>query len=92
MEKNTSVMVTTKHRGVFYGRIIELKEPSLVRLNKCRNVIHWAGTQGFLGLTSHGPDDGSRIGAEAGGPVTLYDLTSLTECSEVASKKFESWL
>ncbi len=88
----TDVLVTTQHRGVFFGRLEEgqdLNARSLVLL-ECRNAIYWSGSRGFLGLASHGPESGSRIGTAAP-RVLLHDVTSVTTCSEEAAKKWRNW-
>jgi len=86
------VLVTTAHRGVFYGRLApgqDENDRTLV-LEGCRNVIYWSGTAGFLGLAARGPEDGSTIGATAE-RVHLHDITSVTDCSAEAADRFESW-
>ncbi|TPV94879.1 MAG: hypothetical protein B7733_13160 [Myxococcales bacterium FL481] len=86
------VLVTTVHRGVFFGRLSEDQDENnkTLVLTGCRNVIYWAGSRGFLGLAERGPDDGSRIGAMAP-RVRLHDITSVSECTPEAAKKFEEW-
>ena len=86
------VLVTTEFRGVFFGRLSEDQDEtakSLV-LTDCRNAIYWSGSKGFLGLASHGPGDGSTIGATAPS-VRLHGVTSVTECSDAAASKWEQW-
>jgi len=87
-----AVIVTTQHRGVFYGRLEAGQDENvrtLVLLN-CRNAIHWAGSKGFLGLASFGPEHGSRIGAAAD-RVRLHDVTSVTDVTDDAATKWEKW-
>lgn len=81
------VLVTTEHRGVFFG-FAESKEATeskaSIRLKKVRNCIYWSSdVGGFLGLASKGPTESCRIGREAPS-VLLHDITSVTECSEEA--------
>ena len=93
MPKQTkAVLVTTAHRGVFYGRLAEGQDENdrTLVLEDCRNVIYWQGPAGFLGLAADGPAEGSRIGAAAP-RVRLHDITSLTDCTEAAAARFESW-
>jgi len=93
MDNNSRpVLVTTEHRGVFFGDLdndTDETARSLV-LTNCRNAIYWAGSRGFLGLASHGPDEGSRIGSEAP-RVLLHDVTSVTECTDTAADKWRGW-
>lgn len=86
------VLVTTKHRGVFFGHLEDGQagtENSLTLLN-CRNAIYWAGTKGFLGLAANGPERDSKIGATAP-RVLLHDITSVTDCTDSAAAVWEGW-
>ncbi len=80
-----AVLVTTKHRGVFFGFILaahELEE-TLV-LERCRCAIRWhSSVRGFLGLAKTGPSANCMVGAEAP-RVVLHDVTSVTDCTEEA--------
>lgn len=86
------VIVTTQHRGVFYGRLSDDQDEDsrTLVLTNCRCAIYWAGKKGFLGLASDGPDDGSTIGATAP-EVRLHDITSVSLCTEEAAKIWEEW-
>ena len=86
------VLVTTQHRGVFFGNLSEDQDENArtLVLTGCRNAIYWAGSRGFLGLASHGPDDGSRIGSAAP-RVRLHDVTSVAVCTDQAATKWEGW-
>jgi hypothetical protein len=88
--KKRSVIVTTQHRGVFFGFLSEDNGKESVVLTKARNVIHWDGKRGFLGLATHGPEGGSRIGSTAK-RILLYDITSVADCTEEAEKSFSKW-
>ena len=82
------ILVTTKHRGVFYGSMADdSKLPASVRLTGCRNIIYWsADVGGFLGLAADGPTAGCRVGAEA--DVTIYNVTSVSRVTPQAAKAF----
>jgi len=86
------VVVTTEHRGVFYGRLDEDADQAArtLTLYGCRNAIYWSGSRGFLGLASHGPEDGSKIGATAP-EVLLHDITSVSRCTDAAAAVWEGW-
>lgn len=89
--KEVAVLVTTKHRGVFFGFTDSetLAQPSL-RLKRCRCAIRWnTAPKGFLALASEGPNNGSRIGAEAL-EVLLHDVTSVALCSDAATNAWTS--
>lgn len=88
-KKTVPVLVTTQHRGVFFGHA----DPSKVAdrslsLERCRCCISWsADVGGFLGLAKVGPSRNCKIGTEAL-KVLLHDVTSVTECTQEA---VEAW-
>ena len=84
------VLVTTEYRGVFFGKLIEDNSPTNVLLSEARNAIHWsAKTKGFLGLAANGPQEGCRIGP-AVPTLRLYNITSISECTDEAVKRWEA--
>ena len=84
------VVVTTKHRGVFFGYV----DPGCVgrrslSLTRCRNCIQWtADVGGYLGLASHGPTESCRIGRLAPLPVLIHDVTCVAQCTEEAAERW----
>jgi hypothetical protein len=85
------VVVTTKHRGVFFGYLIGEPSTEQVKLRSCRNVVSWdAATKGFLGMASTGPTKGCRIGPAAGAESTIYDITGVFGCTDAAVATFEA--
>lgn len=85
------VLVTTAHRGVFFGYLIGEASKEKVLLAKARNVVYWdTATKGFLGLAATGPTSGCRISAPAGAESTIFDVTGVFGCTEAADKAFEA--
>jgi len=86
------VLVTTEHRGVFFGELSDDqdREARSLTLKNCRNVIYWYGKRGFLGLAAHGPEKGSTVGSVAPS-VLLHDITSVAACTNKAVEVFRSW-
>lgn len=85
------VLVTTLHRGVFFGFTDAKENAKTVKLSKCRNVLYWpAECKGFLGLASNGPLRGAKIGPAAES-VELRNITSITEMSPATGATFESF-
>ena len=87
-----SVLVTTSHRGVFFGFADEsaLENKATLRLTRIRNCIAWAASVGgFLGLAKTGPNSACKIGAEAPEAI-LHDITSVTLCTEEAERAWIS--
>ncbi len=82
------VVVTTKHRGVFFGTMKE-RDGNIITLSAARNCLYWSSeTKGFLGLAATGPLDGSRVGP-AVDSLELMDVTSITPCSADAITEWE---
>ena len=92
MQGHGPVLVTTNFRGVFFGWLPKKADRAArtLTLKNCRNAIYWAGSAGFLGLASTGPEKTSRIGATAP-RVLLHEVTSVTECSDEAAKVWTDW-
>ncbi len=83
-----AVLVTTTHRGVFFGYATKT-DGATIKLRAARNCIYWpAENKGFLGLASMGPVKGSRIGPAA--DVELRDITCVAECTTAAVTAWES--
>lgn len=87
-KKERAVVVTTSHRGVFFGYASDV-DGETIKLRAGRNCIYWPlENKGFMGLASMGPVNGSRVGPAA--DITLRDITSVMECTDDAIKAWES--
>lgn len=83
-----AVLVTTAHRGVFFGYATETKGET-IRLRAMRNCIYWsADVKGFLGLASSGPSAGCKIGPPA--DAELRNITAVVDVTPEAVAKWES--
>lgn len=83
------VVVTTKHRGVFFGTLVSRDKTDVV-LSDARLCVYWSSlTKGFVGLASTGPLKGSKV-SPAAPKLELLDVTSVVECSDEAVEKWES--
>jgi hypothetical protein len=88
-EEIVKVVVTTIHRGVFFGELVEEKD-DVVKLSGARNCVYWpVETRGFLGLAATGPGNGSKVGPAAPS-ITLRGVTSISECTPEAAAAWES--
>lgn len=84
-----AVLVTTQARGVFFGYLKSERGRAELSITGARNCIYWhSSIGGFLGLASQGPNKECRIGARVP-EITLYEITSVTECSDAAIKAWE---
>lgn len=81
------VLVTTKHRGVFMGYAAEV-DGETINLKRARLCVYWTSDlRGFMGLATHGPGKGCKIGPPA--DMQLRDITAVVEVSADAAKRWE---
>ena len=85
MEDHTAVLVTTQHRGVFFGWVQKDQDMSArtMSLKGSRCAIHWRTTNGVAELAEIGPNQDSKIGSKAD-LVALHDITAIWACTEEA--------
>lgn len=82
------VLVTTAHRGVFFGYAKETNG-STIALRAGRCCIYWsADLRGFIGLASHGPNSSCKVSPAA--DITLRDITSVVEVTPKAAEAWET--
>lgn len=82
-----AVLVTTAHRGVFFGYATET-DGTTIKLRKARNCIYWPSEiKGFLGLASMGPVSGAKVGPAA--DIELRDITCVASCTDEAVERWE---
>lgn len=87
MAKERAVLVTTAHRGVFFGYTTKT-DGETISLRNGRCCIYWpAKVKGFLGLASDGPGSGAKVGPAA--DIELRDITCVAECTDKAAKAWE---
>ena len=86
--KERAVIVTTQHRGVFFG-FAEDTDGDAIKLREARNCIYWSTeVRGFMGLAATGPDKDSRVGPAAN--IEVRNITSVIECTPEAVKAWEA--
>jgi hypothetical protein len=85
--KARAVIVTTAHRGVFFGYATDTSG-DVIRLSKCRMAVYWdASMRGVLGLGSEGPGPGCRISH----PVPEMEVRAVTAVVEVTDAAAGRW-
>lgn len=78
------VIVTTAHRGVFFGYATDV-DGEQIALTRSRLCLYWsADVQGFMGLAAKGPTKSCRIGPPA--DITLRSITSVLEVTPDAER------
>lgn len=82
------VIVTTAHRGVFFG-YAEDTTGEQIALKRAQNCVYWSSDlKGFMGLASKGPSASCRIGEPA--DITLRNITAVVEVTPEAAARWES--
>jgi hypothetical protein len=86
--EETAVVVTTQHRGVFFGYASDTSG-DIIELRGARNCVYWSsGVRGFMGLAATGPDKQSKVGPAA--DISLRDITSVIKCTPEAIAAWET--
>lgn len=86
--KARPVIVTTAHRGVFFGYATKT-DGETVALTRARLCLYWSrDVKGFMGLASTGPTASCRIGPPA--DITLRNITAVLAVTPTAAKAWES--
>jgi len=82
------VLVTTAHRGVFFGYATNV-DGDTIALTRARNCIYWsADVKGFMGLAANGPSASCRVGPAA--DITLRAITAVLDVTPEAATKWET--
>ena len=88
LDGERAVLVTTAHRGVFFGYATKT-DGETIQLRRARNCLYWSrSVQGFLGLAASGPNSDCRIGPAA--DIELRDITCVAECTPAATQAWET--
>lgn len=86
--KQTAVLVTTVHKGVFFGYSDSDVQKDSITIKNARNCIYWStDVKGFMGLASNGPTKSCRIGPK----VPSMKLMGVTAVVEVTPEAIEAW-
>ena len=76
------VIVTTAHRGVFFGYAGKT-DGDVIRLKDARLCVYWSSdVKGFMGLANGGPTASCRIGPKA--DIELRNITAVLEITKAA--------
>lgn len=91
MSEKIAVLITTIHRGVFFGYVNpDDLYKDVIEVERMRCCVSWAvSTKGFLGLATYGPNKESRVGP-APPRAILRGVTSVAECTPEAVKAWEA--
>ena len=85
--KERAVLVTTSHRGVFFGYATKT-DGAVITLRAARNCLYWSREcKGFLGLAALGPIGDCKVGPPA--DIEIRDITCIAEVTN--PKAIEYW-
>lgn len=89
-ESKIYVVVTTLHRGVFFGKLDKYnEEKKWIKLEDARMAVYWSSDiRGVLGLASCGPSKNCKI-SFAVPKLTLTDVTAVIMASKEAVDAWE---
>lgn len=82
------VLITTAHKGVFYGEFpadADLTTKTLTNIQNARMAIYWGTEKGVMQLAQTGPTSDSIISAKCDIPV-LHDVTAVFAVTEQAAE------
>lgn len=82
------VLVTTEHRGVFFG-YAEDTDGDRIKVFDARLCVYWSSDmKGFMGLANKGPSKDCRIGPPA--DITLRNITAVAEVTPEAVERWKA--
>lgn len=87
--KKRPAVVTTEHRGVFFGTLTaEDSEARTVTLTDAQMCVYWAAdVRGVLGLAATGPSKKSKVTP----PVPKLALTGTTAVMDATDEAVTAW-
>jgi hypothetical protein len=86
--KERPVVVTTAHRGVFFGYASDV-DGETITLKRARLCVYWTSDlRGFMGLAANGPSSSCRIGPPA--DIELRAITAVVAVTPEAAAKWEA--
>lgn len=89
--KKRPVVVTTEHRGVFFG-FLNGDDPTetTLTISDAQMCVYWSrDVNGVVGLAVTGPTKGCRV-TPAAPSITLQGVTSVMEATEDALKSWQA--
>ena len=85
--KKRSVVVTTEHRGVFFGNLVGQNDDSkTLRLTEAQMCVYWSSdVRGVMGLAATGPSRSCRV-TPAVPKMVIQDVTGVMDATDEAVK------
>ena len=87
-KKPLAVLITTAHRGVFFGYATDV-DGETIALKDARLCLYWSSdVKGFMGLAADGPSASCRVGPKA--DIALRNITAVVSVTPAAQVKWEA--
>lgn len=85
------VVVTTEHRGVFFGNLNGSDpESKVITITEAQMCVYWTSdVQGVVGLATSGPSKSCRVTSPAP-KITLQGVTAVMDATPEAAKAWRS--
>ena len=78
------VVVTTEHRGVFFGNVEKIEPDNKIVLTDAQMCVYWSSdVKGVLGLAATGPSKSCKV-TPAVPRIGLTGVTAIMDCTEAA--------
>lgn len=87
------VVVTTEHRGVFFGLVEKIEPDDKIVLTDAQMCVYWSSdVRGVLGLAATGPSKDCKVTAPVP-RISLVKVTAIMDCTDaaVAAWKDRPW-
>jgi hypothetical protein len=82
------LLVTTEHKGVFFG-YGQITDNKIIKLTDARMCVYWsADVHGLIGLAASGPTAGCKI-SPAAPSILLQGVTAILEVSPQAEAQWK---
>lgn len=91
MTEQQAVLVTTEHRGVFFGFLADTADRAgrTIELTQAQMCVHWSSdVQGVLGLAATGPTRSCKVTR----PAPRLTLQQVTAVADVTDEAVKLWL
>ena len=88
--KGRPVVVSTAHRGIFFGYTEEKGTPETLTLNGARMIVyHSRDSHGFIGIASRGPGEDAKVSPSVA-KLGLRNVTAIVDATPEAAVACEA--
>lgn len=91
MKNKIPVLITTLHRGVFFGYIEESDaDKDQIKLYEKQMCTHYSSDMhGVFGLAKYGPSETCKVGPPVPWAI-IKNITSVVACTEESAKRWKN--